>query len=62
MKKDSESDSGKIKMQRIYGRRMGKERMEDEVVEDVINKRTGELGSKTFAPPLKTMVSEIKMH
>ena len=43
----------------MYGRRMGRERMEDDVVEDVIK---GELGSKTFAPPLKTMVSEIKMH
>ena len=41
---------------------MGRERMEDEVVENVINKRTGELGSKTFAPPLKTIFSEIKMH
>ena len=45
-KKDSESDSGKIKMQRIYGRGMGRKRMEDEVVEDVIDKRTGEGGQR----------------
>ena len=48
-RKIQNQNSGKIKMQRIHGRRMERKRMEDEVVEDVIDKMMR--GGQRLLPP-----------